>query len=170
MDPSNEKMEKTNSNPKVAEFSEGEISNLDEADIFLRDNNFSPEYIQELLADKDLNKRLVRKIDLILLPLLAGTYVLQYIDKSALAYSAVFDILTDTNTSLYQYSWLGSIFYFAYLFGKSNAPEAQKPKQANSSTSRVPMVISSTEDFDGKGCGWMHHIMGKHPDDHGVLQ
>ncbi|KAH7390111.1 MFS transporter [Cadophora sp. MPI-SDFR-AT-0126] len=118
MDPSNEKMEKTNSNPKVAEFSEGEISNLDEADIFLRDNNFSPEYIQELLADKDLNKRLVRKIDLILLPLLAGTYVLQYIDKSALAYSAVFDILTDTNTSLYQYSWLGSIFYFAYLFAE----------------------------------------------------
>lgn len=114
----NEKMEKTKSESKVEEFGVGETSNLDEADIFLRDNNFSPDYIQELLADKELNKRLVRKIDLILLPLLAGTYVLQYIDKSALAYSAVFDILTDTNTSLYQYSWLGSIFYFAYLFGK----------------------------------------------------
>ena len=115
MDSSNEKMEKTESNPKIAEYSEGEISNLDEGDIFLRDNNFTPAYVQELLADKDLNKRLVRKIDFILLPLLAGTYVLQYIDKSALEYSAVFDILKDTNTSLYQYSWLGSIFLLRLL-------------------------------------------------------
>ena len=65
MDSSNEKMEKTESNPKIAEYSEGEISNLDEGDIFLRDNNFTPAYVQELLADKDLNKRLVRKIDFI---------------------------------------------------------------------------------------------------------
>ncbi len=111
-------MEKTPSNPKVEDFGIGETSALDEADIFLRDNNFSPDYIRELLADKALNKKLVRRIDLILLPLLAGTYVLQYIDKSALAYSAVFDLLTDTSTTLDQYSWLGSIFYFAYLFAE----------------------------------------------------
>ncbi|KAH6680880.1 MFS transporter [Halenospora varia] len=108
-------MKKTTSNPKLEEFGVGEISSLDEGDIFLRNNNFTSEYIQELLSDKDLNKRLLRKVDLIILPMLAGTYVLQYIDKSALAYSAVFDLFTDTDINQNQYSWLASIFYFAYL-------------------------------------------------------
>lgn len=93
----------------------GEIVDLDEAEIFLRDNNFTSGYIRELLSDKELNKKLVRKIDRILLPLLAGTYVLQYVDKQALSYSAVFDLFTDTGTTQYEYSWLASIFYFAYL-------------------------------------------------------
>jgi sugar phosphate permease len=108
-------MEKTTSNLKADDFAVGDVSNFDLGDIFLRDNNFTPEYIQELIADKDMNKRLVRKIDLIILPMLAGTYMLQYIDKSALAYSAVFDLFTDTGISQDQYSWLASIFYFAYL-------------------------------------------------------
>ncbi|KIV84198.1 hypothetical protein PV11_06166 [Exophiala sideris] len=117
--------DKTMSQTKPAELSvncatkddmgTGEIIDLDEAEIFLRDNNFSTGYIRELLADKGLNKKLVRKIDRILLPLLAGTYVLQYIDKQALSYSAVFDLFTDTGTTQYEYSWLASIFYFAYL-------------------------------------------------------
>lgn len=80
--------------------------------------HFSPDYVQELLADKDLKKKLIQRIELIFLPLLAGTCVLQYIDKSALAYSAVFDLLTDPSTTLDQYSWLGSIFYLAYLFSE----------------------------------------------------
>lgn len=97
------------------DFGTGDVTDLDEAEIFLRDNNFAPGYIKELLADKKRNRRLVRRIDLILLPLLAGTYVLQYIDKQALSYSAVFDLFTDTGTTQDQYSWLASIFYFAYL-------------------------------------------------------
>ncbi|KAG9773401.1 MFS general substrate transporter, partial [Aureobasidium melanogenum] len=97
------------------DFGTGDITDLDEAEIFLRDNNFSPGYIKELLADKQRNRKLVRRIDLILLPLLAGTYVLQYIDKQALSYSAVFDLFSDTKTNQDQYSWLASIFYFAYL-------------------------------------------------------
>ncbi|KAM5523975.1 major facilitator superfamily transporter [Fusarium oxysporum f. sp. phaseoli] len=56
-----------------------------------------------------------RKVDMVLLPLMAGTYVLQFIDKQALSYSAVFDLLEDTGTTLKQYSWFGSIFYLAYL-------------------------------------------------------
>jgi sugar phosphate permease len=105
----------TTAKAKVDDFGIGEISSLDEADIFLREHNFTPEYIQGLLVDKELNKKLVRKIDLILLPMLAGTYVLQYVDKSALAYSVVFDLFTNTDISNDQYSWLASIFYFAYL-------------------------------------------------------
>ncbi|EXJ82599.1 hypothetical protein A1O3_06412 [Capronia epimyces CBS 606.96] len=101
-------------NPKE-DFGTGDVTDLDEAEIFLRDNNFTSGYIKELLADKKRNKRLVRRVDLVLLPLLAGTYVLQYIDKQALSYSAVFDLFSDTGTTQSQYSWLASIFYFAYL-------------------------------------------------------
>ncbi|KAI1073926.1 major facilitator superfamily transporter [Whalleya microplaca] len=92
-----------------------EVHDLDDAEIFLQENNFSHEYVQELLADESLNKSLVRKVDLVLLPLLAGTYTLQYIDKQAMSYAAVFDLFTDTHISQDQYSWFASIFYIAYL-------------------------------------------------------
>ncbi|KAJ4397822.1 hypothetical protein N0V93_002059 [Gnomoniopsis smithogilvyi] len=100
---------------KVKSVTVGEIVSLDASEVFLREHNFHDDYLTELLADEPLNKRLVRKIDLIILPLLAGTYVLQYIDKQAMSYAAVFDLLTSTGITLDQYGWFTSIFYFAYL-------------------------------------------------------
>lgn len=94
---------------------EGRVENLDEANIFLRQQNIPPEYIAELLEDKAANKDISRKVDLCLLPLLCGTYFLQFIDKQAISYSAVFDLFETTGITGAQYSWLGSIFYFAYL-------------------------------------------------------
>lgn len=96
----------------------GEVVSLDASEVFLRENNFHDDYLAELLQDKDLNKRLVRKIDLVVLPLLAGTYVLQYIDKQAMSYAAVFDLLTGAGITLDQYGWFTSIFYLAYLFAE----------------------------------------------------
>ncbi|RAO73324.1 uncharacterized protein BHQ10_009336 [Talaromyces amestolkiae] len=93
----------------------GVITDIDEGEIFLREYNITNGRLHELLGDKLRNKRLVRKVDLLLMPLLAGTYMLQYIDKSALAYSSVFDLFKTTHMSSNQYSWLASIFYFAYL-------------------------------------------------------
>lgn len=93
----------------------GTFANLDEGGAFLHEHGFAQDTIQGLLNDEARNNSLVRKVDLVLLPLLAGTYVLQYIDKSALAYSAVFDLFTSTHMSSNQYSWLASIFYLAYL-------------------------------------------------------
>ncbi|KAF5548908.1 major facilitator superfamily transporter [Fusarium mexicanum] len=93
----------------------GENSSTDESELFLQQHGFTTEYLNELVSDKEKNKRLVKKVDMLLLPLMAGTYVLQFIDKQALSYSAVFDLLESTGTTLEQYSWFGSIFYFAYL-------------------------------------------------------
>lgn len=84
------------SDPIKADIEVGEVRDLDEAEIFLRENNFSHEYLQDLLSDEREVKKLVRRIDMRLLPLLAGTYVLQYIDKQALGYAAVFDLFSDT--------------------------------------------------------------------------
>ncbi|KAK2731686.1 MFS transporter [Colletotrichum kahawae] len=93
----------------------GEVQHLDASAEFLYQNNITEEYLAELVNDKEKNRKLVRKIDLIVLPLLAGTYVLQYIDKQALSYAAVFDLFTSTSVTQTQYSWFASIFYLAYL-------------------------------------------------------
>jgi hypothetical protein len=93
----------------------GQVEDLDEGSQFLRQHNYTSEYLSELLQDEALNKRLIRKVDLLLLPLLCGTYFLQFIDKQAMSYSAVFDLFDTTGITGDQYSWLGSIFYFAYL-------------------------------------------------------
>lgn len=109
----------------------GIITDLDEGEVFLRENGITNDRLHDLMGDKPRNKRLVRKVDLLLMPLLAGTYTLQYIDKSALAYSAVFDLFTSTHMSSNQYSWLASIFYFAYLVAEYPwGYVAQKTKMA----------------------------------------
>ncbi|RBR16519.1 uncharacterized protein FIESC28_06928 [Fusarium coffeatum] len=100
---------------KLNSLTQGETVDLDATETFLREHNFTNEYIAELLNDKALNKRVIRKVDMLLLPLLCGTYMLQYIDKNALSYAAVFDLFTDTGISSEQYSWFASIFYFAYM-------------------------------------------------------
>ncbi|KAI0889272.1 MFS general substrate transporter [Annulohypoxylon maeteangense] len=62
------------------------------------------------------NKRVLRKIDRHLLPLMIITYTLNFMDKNALSYSANFGLLTDNHLVGNQYSWAsGSIFYLAYM-------------------------------------------------------
>ncbi|OOF90942.1 hypothetical protein ASPCADRAFT_177928 [Aspergillus carbonarius ITEM 5010] len=101
---------------KVDDVDVGQISQLDEAEIFLHEHGVSNDRLQEMLDDPARMKKLRRRIDMILLPLMCGTYCLQYIDKQALSYSAVFDLFTDAHIDSNQYSWLASIFYFGYLF------------------------------------------------------
>ncbi|KAJ5979558.1 hypothetical protein N7481_006856 [Penicillium waksmanii] len=60
-------------------------------------------------------KRLIRKIDWHLMPILITTYGLQYLDKTSLAYSAILGLREDLNLVGQQYSWTSSIFYVGYL-------------------------------------------------------
>lgn len=100
---------------EVMDIKVGDVHELDQAEVFLRENNFSHAYLQEVLQDEAANKKLLRRVDWILMPLLCGTYLLQYIDKQAISYAAVFDLFTSTKTTSNEYSWLASIFYFGYL-------------------------------------------------------
>ncbi|GKT63871.1 major facilitator superfamily transporter [Colletotrichum tofieldiae] len=61
------------------------------------------------------NARVLRRIDLVILPLMLFVYFLQGIDKSTLAYASVFGLIQDTNLVGDQYSWLGSVVYLAQL-------------------------------------------------------
>ncbi|KAJ6099660.1 hypothetical protein N7467_001195 [Penicillium canescens] len=60
-------------------------------------------------------KKLIRKIDLHLMPILITAYGLQYLDKTSLAYSAILGVREDLNLVGQQYSWTSSIFYIGYL-------------------------------------------------------
>lgn len=66
---------------KQDDIEEGQISSLDEAELFLHEHGITHAQLQEMLNDETESKKLRRRIDCILLPLLCGTYVLQYIDK-----------------------------------------------------------------------------------------
>lgn len=116
-----EKNEKMEANEKIdftlekPDISEGQISAIDASEVFLQENGLSHEYIHELLEDTIARKKLVKKIDLLLMPLMMGTYMLQYIDKQAMSYGAVFDLLSGTHTSGDLYAWLATIFYLGYL-------------------------------------------------------
>jgi hypothetical protein len=61
------------------------------------------------------NRRILRKIDLVILPIILTVYFLQALDKATLAYASVFGLITDTNLKGEEYSWLGSIVYVAQL-------------------------------------------------------
>lgn len=78
----------------------------------------------ELLANSERvvvtpedNKRVLRKIDLVLLPILLSVYFLQSLDKTTLSYASVFGLIEDANLDPKsdQYSWLGSIVYIAQM-------------------------------------------------------
>src|ERR1700683_60289 len=55
------------------------------------------------------NKRILRRIDLAILPVMLGVYFLQQLDKSTLSYASVFGLIADAHLGGQDYSWLGSI-------------------------------------------------------------
>jgi hypothetical protein len=61
------------------------------------------------------NSRVLRRIDLRILPLVLGIYFLQALDKATLAYASVFGLIEETGLAGLQYSWLGSVVYLAQL-------------------------------------------------------
>ncbi|KAJ4393521.1 hypothetical protein N0V93_002733 [Gnomoniopsis smithogilvyi] len=60
-------------------------------------------------------RKLVRKVDLRILPCLAVCYAFFYIDKTTLSYAAIFGIREDLHLVGTEYSWLSSMFYFGFL-------------------------------------------------------
>lgn len=100
--------------------SEPSASALDESELFLQRHGIPRSRLAEIMASDhaEAEKKLKKRIDRTLMPLLCGTYMLQFIDKQALSYSAVFDLFPSTGITAYEYSWMASIFYFAYLFAE----------------------------------------------------
>ncbi|PBK69556.1 MFS general substrate transporter [Armillaria solidipes] len=65
--------------------------------------------------DPDLARKVLRKIDWRLLPIMFITYNFNFIDKTILSSASVFGLKADTHLVGQQYSWVSSVFYFGYL-------------------------------------------------------
>ncbi|KAM3476065.1 hypothetical protein MY5147_003385 [Beauveria neobassiana] len=59
--------------------------------------------------------KLLRKIDTCLLPVMAVSYMFQFLDKSALAYTSILGLNESLHLDGFQFSWSNSIYYFGYL-------------------------------------------------------
>ncbi|KAH7137454.1 major facilitator superfamily domain-containing protein [Dactylonectria estremocensis] len=70
-------------------------------------------HAEELSAEDD--KRILRRIDTCLLPIMAISYMFQFLDKSALSYTAIMGLRDDLKLQGTDYSWASSIYYFGYL-------------------------------------------------------
>lgn len=69
----------------------------------------------ELTPEED--KKLVRKIDLYMFPLMCLLYAVQFMDKTTNGTAAIMGLIADLDMKGEQYSWVGSAFYFGYLGG-----------------------------------------------------
>lgn len=67
-------------------------------------------------------KKLERKFDRTVAPLLAAVYFLQFLDKTTLSYTAIMEIRTDTHLKGQNYSDLSMLFYtVAWPFTRSDS-------------------------------------------------
>ncbi|KAI0475744.1 allantoate permease [Xylariaceae sp. FL0804] len=69
-------------------------------------------------ADAAEVKKVVRKIDLHVVPVLFMIYFIQYLDKNSINFANAYGLQEGTNLHGQDYSWLGSIFYFGYLISQ----------------------------------------------------
>ncbi|KAK7454621.1 hypothetical protein VKT23_011374 [Stygiomarasmius scandens] len=87
---------------------------------FLKQNP-SPDFLADVAkmneTELDLKevRRIERKIDLLIMPMLSVCYMFYYVDKTTLSYAAIFGIKDDLNLGKQEYSWLSSLFYFGWL-------------------------------------------------------
>ncbi|KAF9890765.1 hypothetical protein FE257_005634 [Aspergillus nanangensis] len=96
------------------------MSEIDKSDRTTRDEPKVPPMddkneVSGVTFTAEEEKRLVRKIDWNLMPLLMVSYALQFLDKTSLSYSAVLGIKQDLSLVGQEYSWTSSIFYIGYL-------------------------------------------------------
>ncbi|KAB2574374.1 Allantoate permease [Lasiodiplodia theobromae] len=89
----------------------GIVEHVDQAAQFLAETQQYP----PLSADEE--KKLVRKVDWIMIPMLFLTATLGAVDKVSLSTAAIYGLRTDTHLVGQQYSWLGSILSLGALAG-----------------------------------------------------
>jgi MFS transporter, ACS family, allantoate permease len=95
-----------------------DLRDADEALGFLTNHPRAAEIAIEgtaILEDPVQLKKLIRKIDFTIAPLLAAVYFLQFLDKTTLSYTAVMGIRNDTHLVGQDYSDLSMLFYIGKL-------------------------------------------------------
>ncbi|KAI1135496.1 putative allantoate permease [Hypoxylon sp. FL0543] len=66
-------------------------------------------------VDQDEARRILRRIDWFIMPLLFLVYTFNFMDKTILSSASVFGLKEDTHLEGSNYSWVSSVFYFGYF-------------------------------------------------------
>ncbi|KAK1625536.1 major facilitator superfamily domain-containing protein [Colletotrichum phormii] len=99
---------------------------------------------------------LARKLDRVLMPLMAFVYFFQYLDKQSINYGSVFGLRKDLHLTGQDFSWIISLFYFgqlcseypaAYLMGR--LPITLFVGITIIAWGAVGMTLGATHDFAG---------------------
>ncbi|KAF4449006.1 major facilitator superfamily transporter [Fusarium austroafricanum] len=69
----------------------------------------------EINPEGILARKVLKKIDRVIIPLCFTTYMLNFMDKTILSSAAVFGLRDDNNLVGQQYSWVSGAFYLGYL-------------------------------------------------------
>ncbi|KAH3900822.1 allantoate permease family MFS transporter SCDLUD_002275 [Saccharomycodes ludwigii] len=72
---------------------------------------------EDLQVTPEEDRKLLRKIDLYMFPLMCLLYAIQFMDKVTNGTAAIMGLRTDLKMHGTEYSWVGSAFYFGYLGG-----------------------------------------------------
>ncbi|KFY98974.1 hypothetical protein V498_01096 [Pseudogymnoascus sp. VKM F-4517 (FW-2822)] len=73
------------------------------------------EALSNYVPDTDAEKKLVRKIDLHLMPTLWVMYILNYVDRTNIGNARIAGMEDDLGLDAQKYAWILSIFFFGYL-------------------------------------------------------
>ena len=73
---------------------------------------------EPVILDEATNRRILRRIDWNLIPIMCVVYGLNYLDKTALSYASIMGLIEDIDLVGNDYQWLGSMFYFGYLVNR----------------------------------------------------
>ncbi|KAH6880414.1 phthalate transporter [Thelonectria olida] len=78
-------------------------------------DNELAESLRNFIPNSAEEKKLVRKIDLFLMPCLWIMYILNYVDRTNIGNAKIAGMQTELNLSDEGYAWVLSIFFFGYL-------------------------------------------------------
>ncbi len=102
---------------KTLEKENGEVIIYNGHPIDLVDKDEAMKYFDDTVElDAETDRKLLRKIDLYVCPLLCILYCCQFMDKTTTSYASIMGLRTDLKMVGDQYSWTGSAFYLGYLF------------------------------------------------------
>ncbi|KAG9744338.1 MFS general substrate transporter, partial [Aureobasidium melanogenum] len=97
---------------ELPEVEVGEVKDVKNADAALDFLRHEGEGVEMTAEDE---KRLVRKIDWMIMPIMWCCYVTQYLDKTLINYAAVMGLYDDAHITKADFSNLAWIFYVTYL-------------------------------------------------------
>ncbi|GKZ37231.1 hypothetical protein AbraIFM66950_008688 [Aspergillus brasiliensis] len=71
--------------------------------------------VLEVDVTPEQDRKVLRKLDMILIPLMGVCYMMQYMDKLALSQATMFNLRQDLDLKGQEYTWTSAVFYFGYF-------------------------------------------------------